>query len=542
MSELKSFVESTKKGLFDQLCGSIEQRFNLEDVGEVIPWAEGLLLDGRQFSLKDHEYQEDIFNDDFPRQVFLKGAQVGMTSVVLLKTLHGLITSRYPQGVLYLLPSRLDVQDFSRGRFGPLLNDNEHLAKYIQDTDAQTIKRIGRAMLYLRGAKATSRIQGMKRSSSALKTIPVDRIVFDESDEFEPAMIDLALERMSHSSIKEEIYLSTPSIPNYGVDALFQTSDQRHWFIKCSKCGGETCLELEFPACLEELPDGRVIRLCQRCRDQEIYPKDGFWKALYPDKSKDMVGWRISQLNSMFVDPEKILRLFFDPPNGNLTEVYNSKLAQAHIAAENRLTVAEVLELCDSTRPMKEEDPGPCYLGCDVGSLLHVVIGKRNANQGGEIVHVASFPDWNHLDDLMKRFNVARAVIDALPELRLSREFARRHRGRVFCCFYQETQKGSYAWNERDFTVRANRTEALDHSHSEIAGGKVILPAESETMHDFAQQLSNMARVLQQDQDTGSSRYVYVKTGPDHFRHAQSYESMARNFGADSAFFMSDLS
>jgi len=244
-----------------------------------------------------------------------------------------------------------------------------------------------------------------------------------------------------------------------------------------------------------------------------------------------MVGWRISQLNSIYVEPAKILQLFRDPPNGNISEVYNSKLAAAHIAAENRLTVGEVLGLCDSTRPMATEDPEPCFLGADVGSLIHVVIGKKTWQGKPEIVHIASFPDWSHLDSLMKRFNVAKAVIDALPETRLSREFAKRHQGKVFCCFYNEHQKGSYAWNERELTVVANRTESLDASHTEINQGLVTLPAESETIQEFARQLSNVARVLQTDPETGSSRYVYIQTGPDHYRHAQSYEAMARQRG-----------
>ena len=132
------------------------------------------------------------------------------------------------------------------------------LSKFVQDTDAQTIKRIGKSMLYMRGARSTAKVGGMKRSASALKSIPVDRVVFDERDEMADDMVDLALERMSHSSIKEEVHLSTPTIPDYGVDKLFQQSDQRHWFIKCPKCGGDTCLELEFPGCLEETSDGQV--------------------------------------------------------------------------------------------------------------------------------------------------------------------------------------------------------------------------------------------------------------------------------------------
>jgi hypothetical protein len=382
-------------------------------------------------------------------------------------------------------------------------------------------------MLYLRGARSTAKIGGMKRTSSQLKSVPVDRLVFDEVDEMEPAMIDLALERLSHSSVKEEIYLSTPTIPDYGVDKLFQQSDQRHWFIRCSKCGCETCLELEFPACLEELPDGRVIRLCQRCRDNEIHPRDGRWVSLYPDRTKDMVGWKISQLNSLYVDPGKILKLFRDPPGGNISEVYNSKLAQAHISAENRLTVSEIISLCGE-EPVAESDPGPCFLGADIGSLIHCVIGKRRRDKAGQIVYVGAFPDWSHLNSLMKQFNVVRAVIDALPETRLARDFARQHRGKVYLCYYQEHQKGAYFWNDKEMTVVANRTEALDASHTELSQGLVIFPRQCETMNEFARHCANVARVLKTDPETGLSRYVYLKTGYDHFRHAQSYECMAR--------------
>ena len=36
------------------------------------------------------------------------------------------------------------------------------------------------------------------------------------------------------------------------------------------------------------------------------------------------------------------------------------------------------------------------------------------------------------------------------------------------------------------------------------------------------------AKKLEEDEETGSKRYVYVKLGPDHFRHAFNYEAMAR--------------
>jgi len=51
---------------------------------------------------------------------------------------------------------------------------------------------------------------------------------------------------------------------------------------------------------------------------------------------------------------------------------------------------------------------------------------------------------------------------------------------------------------------------------------------ECEIVREFTKHLSNAAKKLEEDEETGSRRYVYIKLGPDHFRHAYSYEAMAR--------------
>ena len=127
--------------------------------------------------------------------------------------------------------------------------------------------------------------------------------------------------------MKEEVYLGTPSLPDYGVSALYEASDQRMWEIKCSHCSTGTVLELEFPSCLLELSDGRVIRGCKKCK-QEIFPKDGHWIIQYPQRSKDLTGFWISRLNSGYADLRKILRTFQDASNKNKAEFYNSTLAK----------------------------------------------------------------------------------------------------------------------------------------------------------------------------------------------------------------------
>jgi hypothetical protein len=127
-------------------------------------------------------------------------------------------------------------------------------------------------------------------------------------------------------------------------------------------------------------------------------------------------------------------------------------------------------------------------------------------------------------------------VVDALPETRNARAFAERFRGKVYLNFYNEHQKGAYAWNERDLVVTSNRTESLDSSHNQILNADLVLPKECEITREFARHLHNTAKRLGEDKATGAQRYVYVKLGPDHFRHAFNYECMARGIFADMLF------
>ena len=176
----------------------------------------------------------------------------------------------------------------------------------------------------------------------------------------------------------------------------------------------------------------------------------------------------------------------------------------------------------------REPGSGALFYGVDQGKDLHVVIGKKHPQKAGKIIHMGVYKDWDELDRLMKNFGVLRCVVDALPETRNARGFAERHKGKVFLNFYREFFKGDYKWDEANLTVVCNRTESLDASHQEILGGRIILPRESDIVKEFAVHLHNVAKKLEEDEETGSKRYVYVKLGPDHFRHAQNYEAMAR--------------
>jgi len=493
-------------------------------------WAEQtpiFLDDGRPFAFRNHEYLRVPYQDEHPFIVERKAAQMGNSVKAMLKVFYRAKFKNY-RGILYLMPSRSDVLDFSKGRFAPLIEDNpDSLGAWVQDTDAAGIKKICNTFLYLRGMK----------SRSGLKSLPIDLIVFDELDEAaNQASVDMAMERMSHSEHKEVMMLSNPTLPDYGIDAAFQTTDQRYWLLKCSSCGSYTCLEDTFPDCLLEIGD-RVIRACQKCQ-AELNPDLGEWVAKHPGVTARR-GYQYSQLFSHYIEPGDILRQF--RTTSNLQDFYNLKLGQAYIEAQNRLSMQEVLALCGD-EGIASSDPGPCSMGVDQGAALHVVIGKRHWQKAGQIVHLGIYQEWEDLDRLMKNFNVSRCVVDALPETRNARAFAERHRGKIFLSYYQEHQKSRYRWNEADLTVACNRTESLDASHQEIMQGRLILPRPCDIVQEFAAHLHSMAKKIEENEETGSKRYVYVKLGPDHFRHALNYEAMARAFFTASLFGDSDLS
>ena len=165
-------------------------------------------------------------------------------------------------------------------------------------------------------------------------------------------------------------------------------------------------------------------------------------------------------------------------------------------------------------------------MGVDTGRQLHVVISRWDG-ETRRVVYLGVLQEFSQLDDLMERFQVDRCVIDAMPETHATRAFAGRFRGQVWLNYFNESQKGGYRWDEKERLVHENRTEALDASRRIIRDGKLILPQRSPILEDFAAHLAADAKRLQEDPETGSQVYRYVRTGVDHFSLAFTYDCIA---------------
>lgn len=502
-------------------------------------YSNNIQLSSGPYTLVDHEFQVPWLQSEAQFKCCRKATQGGYTECEVGETLHGCIHGKYPHGVGIYFPGQNEVTDFSKARFGPIIQRNpETIGRYVTNTDTANLKQVGNSFIYFKGARLNQTIENIEKESSALRSFSTDKSVFDEWDLIDKKAAAKARGRMGHSEIEREDYLSNPTIPGYGIDKLYEESDQGLWMVRCSACGKETCMEKEFPKCVRLLdrPNKRMldnpsvrpqtgIRVCIYCGN-EIFPRDGHRVAQFPNRSGEMEGYWYSKLQLGFKDPGIILKRFLHPPEGNVGDVYRLDLGMAHIEAENKLTVQQVYECCGDD-VMAMNDTGPCAMGVDVGKVLHVKIGKRITEKTIQVVYANRVDSFNDLHDLGQRFNVQCAVIDWEPETRMVRRFRDAEPYAVYGCDYLDRAKKEVNTFEEDGLIAVGRTETLDWSHREISNQMIILPRRSTEIEQVATEMTNTAKVFVTEGHTLRRVGRYIPLGPDHYRHACGYMLLA---------------
>lgn len=478
-------------------------------------------IDGRPINFAAYPYLVDLYDLPLTKDpldvVVIKGAQLGFTSWQILKVIDGAIHT-YQNQIGIFFPTEDDVAKFSRTRFSRLLIQNPELASHIKETNSAFVRQIGRVFISFNGM----------RSRSAAKSTPMDLIVYDERDEMNDAMVELADRRLDGSEFKHRIEISTPTIPDYGVHYTFESSTKHHWTLRCDGCRHKQVLELEFPKCLVRQPDGTAIRACVKC-GHTLHPGSGRWVALYP--SRDRIGYYVSQLNSPTVDPTEILDEYEAKQRDgrDLTEFYNSRLGLPYAAIDDALDAPMVLRLCKGY-PRALRHPGPTAMGVDVGKVTHWMVGEKITETHGRILSWGTVPTVDDIGpEVIDRYGVRSFVIDQMAES---------HKVRAFCTsypngygsYYSSQMRDRQDWNHKERTVTCNRTETLDASHAAIVHGRVEFPrADRDLTENLIPQLCNLARVIRKNENTQrmEPRWVNRGTKRDHWRHAWNYLWMA---------------
>jgi hypothetical protein len=138
--------------------------------------------------------------------------------------------------------------------------------------------------------------------------------------------------------------------------------------------------------------------------------------------------------------------------------------------------------------------------------------------------------DFNKLPDLMDRYAVISCVIDALPNKHSARTFQLQFPGKVWLCYYNDTQKEKIVWKDdpekKEYHVVVQRTETLDILADEYKTKSIVLPKLTNDLETFIRHHCALAKE-KVDRPDGTFVYNYIATGADHYAHASNYAMIA---------------
>lgn len=543
-------------------------------------WAQfsGIKVDGHVFNFDKHRYLLPIYLDPGPEIVWRKAAQLGATIYMLLRLLWW---TRYRtcKAALYF-PTGEGVEVLSKDRLTPLIASNPELQSHMTDTNTLGLKQVNNTegnisslyMLYV-GGKASK------------DSVPLDVIGFDEVRLIDQRDIDQCLERISHSSIKQKMFMSTSGMPGCDIDARFQRGTQLRWHARCN-CTDGVILADTFPDCIVERK-GEVYLRCPKCKYRIHDPQNGRYIAHNP--GADFNSYAVSQLVSKYITPKEIWEFY--QTTTHIQEFHNAKLGLPYVDHENRPVNADVYNSCinQDLKWAYQQGAGRarksnCAMGVDQHSgNCYVTIMKRGRDGKKELVHlevIESYnPDYweedeitgelrpvtpfNRVHQLMKEFNVGMCVIDAMPNANEAQELARSFPGKVFIAWYKDAGQDMVLWTDRDklkegirkgstqlrlkWQVLLQRYVSMDFLLRQFVEGIIQVPPprqlkmkmrSEETGRFEFQQISDrfkehLGRLVRQvtvlgEENEGRRKYSWIYMGGDpHFAHSANYCNIA---------------
>ena len=103
---------------------------------------------GNLLDFRDHLYLFDIYADNSPKLVCYKAAQIGFTTMALLKSIWLAKTQR--MDIIYTMPTSGDIREIIGGKISRMLANNPILVEYAKEKDSVEQKQFGDNIIYYR--------------------------------------------------------------------------------------------------------------------------------------------------------------------------------------------------------------------------------------------------------------------------------------------------------------------------------------------------------------------------------------------------------
>lgn len=466
----------------------------------------------------DRSFLKKPFQDKSAKQVHLKAAQIGMSTIQIVKALW--MAYRMNLSIIYTFPSGDLMQKFVQGKITPLIDANPVLKNLVNSTDNTYQKRIGTANIIFSGAE---------KESQAI-AFSADILIHDELDSSKQSIIKQFQSRLQASRVKWQWFFSHPSLPEFGVHAKWQISDQKHWFNICEN-GHE--LYMSFP---ESIDMEKKIFICKECKVEltKEQREQGRWIAKYKiSEERPWSGYWEPLLIASWVSAKEII----DYSKGDQYTFYTRVLGLPYTQGGDKVNIKEILKNC--TNDINDQE-GRIVIGVDTGLPIWYVIGNK---QG--IFYNGHCKDYDELDSLMKRYPTAIMVIDQGGDLIGSRKLQEKYQGRIFLCHYQKDRKTlqliRWGENQERGNVLVDRNRMIQLMIDQFRDKRIPLNGTEEEWYDVANHFTHIYRITEEN-SLGVPESKWERFDDDHFVHAILYwlVGMSKFGSADGKIFLND--
>jgi|ADurb_H2B_02_Slu_FD_contig_111_58213_length_6651_multi_3_in_0_out_0_4 hypothetical protein len=378
-------------------------------------------LKGKKFSFEGHEYQKEILQDPASTIVISKGAQLGISE---MSSRLALARCALIDGfsVIYTLPSATAAGAFMQSRISPVVESSPYLKELIsKEVDNVSVKRFAESWLYLKGCN---------KDTQAL-SVPCDLLICDETDNSDQEVMTLFDSRLIASKYQMRVFLSTPSIPQYGISLMFEQSKRKFQMCKCNKCNHwfipdyhEHVKVPGYDGDLDKITKAHFAKAnfrwmdsyvaCPKCKSKvELAESKRQWVVENPNDAFIDSGYQISPFDCTNVKPSAIVRSSVNYTR--LKDFYNQRLGKS---LEDRETSLALSELRDATI---NEMPGGIHsyvMGLDMGTTCWAVICAVLPNQTLIIVKIEAIPVHEVVSRsaaLQQQYRIRMLVVDRGP-------------------------------------------------------------------------------------------------------------------------------
>jgi len=479
---------------------------------------------GLPIEFRDHGFLLDYVKDTHNRIVVRKCTQVGASFSTNVKMLH--LGSQEPLTTIYTLPTSSEAKNFVLTKFDPMVERSPGLLKMVEKVVLRerilynsVVKRIGPSYYFFRGSWTTWGAQ----------SIDADVLVVDELDFQKPDVRQMWEERTEGSASQDIIYwIGYPSVPNFGIEDLYEHSDKRMWFIECGHCHKRQVLE--FPDSVDMVNEVYVCKFCRGILTDDMRRK-GIWKATQP--GRPIHGYWINKLMAPWIPASKIMDRFRkDTPK----KFHNYTLGLPYVSKETELSDQVIQRaMIEEAEYSLIQSSGDVRVVCgiDQGDIFHMLVAIVTPSK---IVVTAAeqLKDETSLLERLKYYNPDMVIMDMFPNRHTAKKMCTEYGPQRFFMAkernWTDVSKQRNYWNMNRATseIGIERTESLDAMIEYIMKGVIKfrrtiprLTATDRQDPGVMQQLKNLVPDTQERH--GRMRRVFKAVGPEHYGHALNF-------------------